>query len=173
MKKSKIILMIVAFMVISVCNSFADDAASLVGDPLPKVILNNIKTNQASTLSELTAGKVSIVVYMQTSCAACRKELEAIKNMAQYVPELVVVAISVDAGSPARILKYIEHYQFPFEFLHDPSFTTPELFGFSYTPATVIVGCDGKIILLKGGFRRGDEKKLLEIIQEAQKKCAK
>lgn len=169
MRTSKLILMVVAVLILTVCSSFAGDGA-VVGDPIPKVILNNIKTNQASTLSELADGKVTVVIYMQTSCAACRKELEAVKNMIQYVPEIAVVAISVDAGSPARILKYIEHYQFPFDFLHDPSFTTPELFGFSYTPATVVIGKDKKIISLKGGYRRGDEKKLLEVVQNALKK---
>ena len=168
MRKVRILLMIVALITLTVSISLAGEAA--VGDPCPKIMLNDVKTNQASSLNEISKGKVTVIVYMQTSCAACRKELESIKNMMQYVPELVVVAISVDAGSPARILKYIEHYQFPFEFLHDPSFTTPELFGFSYTPATVIVGKDGKILQLKGGYRRGDEKKLLEIIQEAVKK---
>jgi peroxiredoxin len=155
-------------LVLSVSFSYADEVK--VGDAAPKVILNDIKTNQPANLGELSKGKVTAVVYMQTSCAACRKELEALKTMLEYVPELNIIAVSVDAGSPARILKYIEHYQFPFTFLHDPSFTTPELFGFSYTPASVVLGKDGKIIFLKGGYRRGDEKKILEVVQEAVKK---
>jgi peroxiredoxin len=166
MRKIKIAFMIFAMLVITVCYSYAEGDVG-IGDKAPKVILNDIKTNQAATLNEIGKDKVTVVVYMQTSCAACRKELEALKNMMSFVPELNVVSISVDAGSPARILKYIEHYQFPFTFLHDPSFSTPELFGFSYTPATVVMGKDGKIIHLKGGYRRGDEKKLLEIVQEA------
>ena len=171
MRRTRAILMIIALLVLSVSYSFAEENAVLnIGDPAPKVILNNVKTNQASNLSEISAGKVTVVVYMQTSCAACRKELETIKDMLTYVPELNIVAISVDAGSTARILKYVEHYQFPFTFLHDPSFTTPELFGFSYTPATVVIGKDGKILHLKGGYRRGDEKRLLEIVQDAAKK---
>jgi peroxiredoxin len=165
MRRINSIILMIAVLLLSVSYCFASEAG--VGEPAPKVILNDIKTNQASNLSEIGKGKVSVVVYMQTSCAACRKELEAIKSMLSYVPELNVVAISVDAGSPARILKYIEHYQFPFTFLHDPSFTTPELFGFSYTPATVVIGKDGKIVYLKGGYRRGDEKRLLEVVQEA------
>jgi len=168
MRKSRIFIMMVTLLVMSVCISYADEVK--IGDAAPKLILNDIKTNQAANLSELSKGKITAVVYMQTSCAACRKELEALKTMLEYVPELNIIAISVDAGSPARILKYIEHYQFPFSFLHDPSFTTPELFGFSYTPATVVLGKDGKIIYLKGGYRRGDEKKILEVVQEAAKK---
>lgn len=167
MRKIKVALMIIMMLVLSVSYSMAAEGDVEVGDPIPKVILNNVKTNQASTLSEISKGKITVIVYMQTSCAACRKELEAIKNMLNFCPDLNVIAISVDAGSPARILKYVEHYQFPFTFLHDPGFTTPEMFGFSYTPATVVIGKDGKILLLKGGFRRGDEKKLLELIQES------
>ena len=172
MKKNRFLLVLLTFaLLISVCSAFAAEGeAAKVGEDVPKVILNDVKTNQAVTLNEISKDKVTIVVYMQTSCAACRKELEEIKNMVTYVPELNVIAISVDAGSPARIVKYIEHYQFPFTFLHDPSFKTPELFGFSYTPATVVIGKNGKILDLKGGYRRGDEKKILEVVQEAVKK---
>jgi hypothetical protein len=34
---------------------------------------------------------------------------------------------------------------------------TPELFGFSFTPGLILVGKDGNIAQLKGGYRPGDE----------------
>ena len=168
MRKISVMLMLLVVLAFTVSASYAQEEAS-VGDVAPKIILNNIKTNQATNVNDISKGKVTVIVYMQTSCAACRKELDAMKSLLDFVPELNIIAISVDAGSSARILKYVEHYQFPFTFLHDPSFTTPELFGFSYTPATVVLGKDGKIISLKGGYRRGDEKKILEMVQEANK----
>jgi peroxiredoxin len=104
---------------------------------------------------------------MQTSCAACRQELLALKDLRGKYPELKVVAISVDSGNPARVARYREHFGFDFPFVHDPDFKTPELFGFSFTPALVLVAKDGTIGLLKGGYRPGDEveleRKILEL----------
>ncbi|MHB8764746.1 MAG: peroxiredoxin family protein, partial [Deferrisomatales bacterium] len=84
-------------------------------------------------------------------------ELQALQELAPRFPQLEVVVVSVDSGSPARVKRYKEHFGFNFAFLHDPEFKTPELFGFSFTPALVLVGRDGKIAVLKGGYRPGDE----------------
>ena len=121
-----------------------------VGDPCPEIILNNVRTNKPTNLKEISKGKVTVIIYMQTSSAACRKELEDINALLAIFPELNVVAISVDAGNSVRILKYIEQNNFPFIFLRDTSFMTIELFGFSFAPATVILGKNGKIFYLKG-----------------------
>lgn len=135
-------------------------AAGAVGDPLPELKLLNVASNATDDVAALVQGGVGAVSYMQTSCAACRKELMALKDLQAKYPELKVVAISVDSGNPARVKRYQEHFGFEFAFLHDPDFKTPELFGFSFTPALVLVGKDGKIALLKGGFRPGDEVEL-------------
>jgi len=142
-------------------------AAGAVGDPLPELKLLNVASNATDDVAVLVQGGVGAISYMQTSCAACRKELMALKDLQAKYPELKVVAISVDSGNPARVKRYQEHFAFEFSFLHDPDFKSPELFGFSFTPALVLVGKDGKIALLKGGFRPGDEveldQKLLEL----------
>ncbi len=168
MRKISFIVILVVLSLMTASFVFAEGAKE--GDVTPKIILKDVRTNQPTKLNEIIKGKVTVLVYMQTSCAACRKELEALKNMKDFVPELNIIAVSVDAGCTNRIKKYIDHYKFDFMFLHDPSFTTPELFNFSFTPATVVIVKDGKIIALKGGYRKGDEKKIMEIVQDALKK---
>ncbi|MFC1855991.1 TlpA family protein disulfide reductase [Thermodesulfobacteriota bacterium] len=119
-----------------------------VGEPCPKIVLKNIRTNKMADLNEMIKGKVTVIIFMQTSNAGSRRALEKMNTALETYPELNVVAICVDAGSPARILKYIEHHKFPFTFLHDPKFTIPELFGYSYTPTAAVIGKDGKVIYL-------------------------
>jgi len=143
----------------------ASAEAAAVGDPLPSVVLPEIESGQSQDVRDLVAGRPAALIYMQTSCAACRKELLAFKALKSKYPQLVVVVISVDAGTPARVKRYKEHFKFDFEFLHDPEFQTPEVFGFSFTPALVLVDKAGNIALLKGGYRPGDEKAIETKIQ--------
>lgn len=144
--------------VAALCLSWAGvSAAAAVGDALPPLSLPDASTGQPAEAGALLKGSVGAVVYMQTSCAACRKELTALKDLQTKFPQFKVVAVSVDTGEPDRVARYREHFAFDFPFLHDPDFKTPELFGFSFTPGLVLVGKDGKIALLKGGYRPGDE----------------
>ncbi|MFC1856283.1 TlpA family protein disulfide reductase, partial [Thermodesulfobacteriota bacterium] len=140
-----------------------------VGDLLPQVMLHNIKTNLMSAIEELTHSKVTVIVYMLTADDRSRKELELLRNIQDSAPELVVLPVSVDIGSPARLLKFIKYYKFKFTFLRDPGSKTQEAFGFSATPATVIVGKDSRIIYKKVGYKKEDDMEILEMIQEAMK----
>ena len=130
-----------------------------VGDDFPVLQLPDVETGVVVEVRP-QADRVLAVVYMQTSCAACRKELLALKTLKTKYPALDVVAVSVDSGSPARVRRYKEHFGFDFPFVHDPEFRTPGQFGFSFTPALVLVDRAGKIALLKGGYRPGDEREL-------------
>ena len=132
-------------------------SAAAVGDPLPAISLTDVSTGQPADVAELLKGSVGALVYMQTSCAACRKELTALKDLQGKFPKLKVVVVSVDAGGRERVVNYREHFAFDFPFLHDPDFKTPELFGFAFTPGLVLVGKDGKVAHVKGGYRPGDE----------------
>jgi peroxiredoxin len=144
-------------LVFAVAFKPAPAAGAVVGDPLPSIELTDVENGAKAGVSAIVEGSVSAIVYMQTSCAACRKELMALKGMQAKFPELKIIAISVDVGNPARVKRYKEHFEFDFPFLHDPEFETPELFGFAFTPALVLVDKQGKVALLKGGFRPGDE----------------
>ena len=134
------------------------------GDPVPEMTLVDVSTGAEVVVAEAISGSVGAVVYMQTSCAACRKELIALKELSAKYPDRKIVAISVDSGNPARVKRYKDHFGFEFPFLHDPGFQTPDLFGFSFTPALVLVDKTGKIAQLKGGYRPGDEVALEEKI---------
>lgn len=148
-----------AVLVASACLAWtgASSAAAGPGDPLPPISLVDTATSQPAEVGALLKGSVGALVYMQTSCAACRKELSFLKDLQLKYPQFKVVAVSVDAGEPDRVLKYREHFAFEFPFLHDPDFKTPELFGFAFTPGLVLVGRDGTVALVKGGYRPGDE----------------
>ncbi|MFC1855992.1 peroxiredoxin family protein [Thermodesulfobacteriota bacterium] len=124
---------------------------TVVDEPCPKISLENVKTNEMTDLNEMIKGKVTVIIFTQTSCGACKNYLQAFVKMRASVPELFIVAINVDVGNRPRIIKYIDYYNFTFPFLHDPEFSTPKLFGFSYTPGIVIIGKNGKVVYLRRG----------------------
>jgi len=148
----------VVVAVLSLCagaSAWASPAG--VGDPLPTLSLPDALTGAPVDVPATLQGSPGALAFMQTSCAACRKELTILKDLQLRHPALKVVAVSVDAGPAERVVRYREHFAFEFLFLHDPDFKAPELFGFSFTPALVLVGKDGKIVQLRGGFRPGDD----------------
>lgn len=153
--------------VLSVCaGSTVWAAPAAVGDPLPKVSLPDAVTGAPVDVAIAFQGAPGALVFMQTSCAACRKELTLLKDLQLKYPALKIAAVSVDAGSAERVVRYREHFAFEFPFLHDPEFKVPELFGFAFTPALVLVGKDGKIAQLRGGFKPGDDAALEKAVAE-------
>ncbi len=161
--RNALVLVVVLWLGSVVCPVAAGTVG--VGDPFPGLRLPDVDTGALVDVRP-EPGSLLAVVYMQTSCAACRKELLAFKELRARYPDLRVLAISVDSGSPARVKRYREHFGFDFPFLHDPEFKTPELFGFSFTPALVLVDREGRIALRKGGYRPGDERGVEQKIQE-------
>jgi peroxiredoxin len=143
--------------------------AAAEGEPFPALTLPDVTMGRDLDVKKHFSGSVGALVFMQTSCAACRKELNAFSEILKKHPTLKIIAVSVDSGGGNRVDRYREGYGFTFPFVHDPEFKTPEIFGFSFTPALVLVGKDGKIAQLKGGFRPGDETALESKIAEMVK----
>lgn len=164
-KGFRVKLLVLAALIVVVCSVGHVFAELVEGESFPVISLVNVDAEQEMEVAKFLADSVGAVVYMQTSCAVCRRELKVLQELAAKLT-FKVVAISVDASGPDRVVKYKNHFGFDFPFLHDPEFKTPGLFGFAYTPALVLVGKDGKIAQLKGGFRPGDETMLEQKISE-------
>ncbi|MFC1855367.1 ankyrin repeat domain-containing protein [Thermodesulfobacteriota bacterium] len=145
---------------------YAEEAR--VGDPCPEIILPDIRTGEETNLNEVSKGKVTVIVYMQTSDARSKQTLNQLTGMVDIVPDLNVIGISVDAGSPARIKKYIDHYKFPFTFLHDPTLSTAKLFGIDYGSGRIVLDKAGDIYIKKIPWHCDrDERTLFELVQDA------
>jgi thiol-disulfide isomerase/thioredoxin len=145
-------------------SSSAALAGVAVGGKVPSILLPDVTTGQQVDVAEYLKGSPGAIVFMQTSCSACRRELKVLKAIVEKFPVFKVVAISVDAGGPKRVARYKEGFEFPFLFLHDPEYVKPDLFGFAYTPSLVLMDRGGKVAELKGGFRPSDEEQLNEKI---------
>lgn len=141
-----------------------------VGDAFPLLELP-IALSGGKT-AKLDAGffrQVTGIVFMNTSCLACRSELELLNAAKQkYQDKLNVVAISIDMNGEKAVEMYTTKFKFDATYLLDPEFTVPPKLGVSYTPALVIVGKDGKIKAVKTGYNPStDRDAVVSLLKDA------
>lgn len=139
-------------------------AKTNVGAGLPALTLPDVTTGQGVDVVEHLKGAPGAIVFMQTSCSACRSELNVLKAVGERYPLFKVVAVSVDAGGSKRVARYKEQHEFPFLFVHDPKFEKPGLFGFFFTPSLVLVNGQGVVSKLKRGYKASDKEALEDLI---------
>lgn len=140
--------------------------AAEVGEPFPSITLNDVETGNPVNMVETLEGKVGAVVFMQTSCGVCRKELAALREIGTRKASLGVLAVSVDSGPRGRVANYKKTNGFPFLFLHDPEFEAGSRFGFKFTPGMVLTRRDGTIAMVKVGYKPEDLPELEKTIDE-------
>lgn len=86
---------------------------------------------------------------------------------------LMVLAISVDEEKSAMDA-FLKKNPIPFTVIRDGAGKAPELFGIEKMPTSFIVGADGKIIAIHGGFDgESTRKEYLKEIEAALKAAGK
>lgn len=158
--KRTLALLLAGIMVFGLCGvTLAQDEPPpipKVGDQAPDFTLPDAISGDDTNFNKDIKGKSKITVlsFMNTGCSACLAEVQEISNAIEEVGEDKVKAycLAVDKRGEAVVRTYHETYGFKVNYLLDPDFSTPGMYGFSYTPALVIVGKDGKILYTKGGF---------------------
>jgi len=146
---------LIAGLVLSVGTTvFAEEMkVAKEGDNAPEFSLTNPISGKTVSFMKDIKGKTSALIFMNTGCSACLAEVQEVNDLKKDVGDkLTVWAIAVDKRGEAVVKAYAEQYQFDVNYLIDPTFTLPPQFGFSYTPALVIVNKDGKIVLTRGGY---------------------
>lgn len=157
--------------------AFAEDEqpkVPAVGDQGPDFTLPIYGQESEFKLSEAVGEDVIVLAFMQTSCVACRNELILLR---EYIKEeghtsLEVYPISVDYDAPERVKSYKKFYKFDFTFLMDPEFTVGPMYGYTYTPALIILDTEGKIALRMSGFHEGDEDVIIKKLDSLLPKTA-
>jgi peroxiredoxin len=99
----------------------------------------------------------TLFFFMTTACSACFEEL---KDISEFVKDnrekLTVWAVAVDLRGEKTVKPYADTYKFEVDYILDPEFQLPRLFGLSYTPSFVLVDKDGTILYKKAGFTPGE-----------------
>ncbi len=142
-----------------------------VGDTIPaetKIALTDLDGVATDLVSEVKNGK-AVVVFMNSSCSACNMELKLVSQMLAGGMNADLLVISVDMGDSARVKVHKDRFFLRGKWFHDPDFTVAPLFGFAYTPATLVIDSSGKVLMAKGGYDPAVQGAFVEAIENAVK----
>ena len=137
-----------------------------LGDKAPDFSLPNLNTDKMEGLKDYL-GKPTILFFIQSACYSCLQEAKAFQEMKNnYKDQINVVAVGVDLLGKPMLVTWASHNNITYPVLLDPIFSVPEKYGFSYTPSSVIIDKDGKVVFIHAGFRPDDIKYFEDKIKE-------
>jgi peroxiredoxin len=139
-------------LLLSLLSCIKDDAKETdnfelkAGDTLPAFSISN--KEESLTATDLQ-GKVSLIVFFNTSCKDCQREFSSMNNLYNsYFKNPSVRMLMIARG---QIEKEVDDYflslNYTFSYFADPSRTVYSLFADNTIPRLFLVGKDGKIVL--------------------------
>jgi hypothetical protein len=129
-------------------------AALQSGQPLPGDLVVQTLDGMDANLADLVKGKKSIIVFFNTVCRVCLKEM---KWLLDTYPDLNKVFVSIDMGGADMVRAWQGRIASSINLegetvLLDSEFTVPRQFGFSATPSSVLVDAQGLYVKGLNGF---------------------
>lgn len=132
------------------------------GELLPENLM--IETADGSKVSFLKAakGKDSIVIFMTTVCNRC---LQEIKWVLENYPKERILLVSVDMGGTPAVKRWRKMHLSAYSpedmtVFMDPNFEVAADFGFSFTPASVLIDKDGRVLERIPGYDESSRAKI-------------
>ncbi len=129
-----------------------------LGDKAPDFSLPNLNTDKMEGLKDYL-GKPTILFFIQSACYSCLQEAKAFQKIKDtYKDRVNIVAVGVDLLGKKMLVTWASHNNITYPVLLDPIFSVPDKYGFSYTPSSVIIDQEGKIVFIHAGFKPDDVK---------------
>ena len=111
----------------------------------PEFKLNNIRGG-ITQLSDFK-GKIVLINFWATWCAACIEEMESMQNLYNNLKkhDVEIVAISIDRWNEERIVEFADKKNLSFHILRDPDQKVRKQYYIMGLPTSYIIDGDGKI----------------------------
>ena len=124
--------------------------------PAPDFVVKNLK-GQDVMLSDFN-GKVVLLNFWATWCAACREEMTSMQNLYSSLGKdgVEVLAVSIDRWNEDRIQKYVEKNNLTFPVLLDQNQKVRKQYHVRGVPTSYLIDDDGKIRGYASGARSWD-----------------
>lgn len=152
--------------------------ALIIGYAIAALAQNVASTNIAldeldgstSRLSEYLQKGPVLVSFWALWCAPCLQELRALKGVAERNKEEAFTILAVNQDSPkslAKVKAYVSSQGYDFPVILDPNAQILQAFNGRALPFSVLLGKNGKILLIRTGYLPGDEKEIEQEILKA------
>lgn len=171
MKKVLGLLFAVCFVVTGMATaSFAEEAkgpvyGTAVGSIMAPVKVKSMADGKEVSTAELAAkGEKTIFVLVNSVCSQCRKEMATLQKYKEKVlAKAGLYLVAVDMAESVAKNAYAA-YAADFPVIQDPDFEVGQKAAISSTPATLVLGKDGKILYKAVGFEDDSMKKLMDAL---------
>lgn len=136
-----------------------------VGEVAPEFSLSNLQRNVK--LSDYK-GKTVYLDFWASWCGPCKQSFPWMSEMqAKYGAQgLQVVAVNVDKKQ-SDANAFLAQRPVPFQVLFDASGQTPQAYAVKAMPTSVLIGPDGKVVQVHGGFKDDQRQSLEDHIKAA------
>jgi peroxiredoxin len=115
------------------------------------------------------AEPLTMVNVWATWCTSCGEEMADLEALHREFADrgLRIVAVSIDAGSSARVQRFVERERLTFPVAHDPEARIQRLYNVVGVPSTYLVGRDGRLLWQQVGGIHGAVKKVRAEVERA------
>ncbi len=146
------------FAVLMLLSVAGPAAAIEVGDSAIPFSIFNPSTNSNFEFPAAVKGKPVLLLFFNTTCGACDSEISVTKDyLDQNKDAFKIILVAIDSAKDARakVDAYVkEKGMTGHTVLLDSKFEIAEKYGFTFTPAAVGIGKNGKAVLVLKGFSR-------------------
>jgi len=133
--------------------------ANKVGMAVPEWETKSVEGHDTYSAAKFK-GKTYAIVFVNSSCAACREELGLLGDR-DFGTKLNVLIAAVDSKPLGILATYRDKLKVTFPIVDDSKFSLARKFGIGFTPASVIVGADGKLLNWFAGFTEDSKDEIL------------
>lgn len=125
----------------------ADKVGVVVPPWQAAVVAGDMKTISSEDLK----GKAYGIVFVNSSCSDCRREMDEVMQL-KFNDKFTVLVAAVDRKMDRAVNVYRDEMKVSYPIMEDSKFIVAQGFGIAFTPATVIVGSDGKVEYWVAGY---------------------
>lgn len=152
----------ILFSIASTGLLFAGHAAAVTkGEPLPAIDVKGV--NQGELNQSTLQGKVTMINFWATWCAACKVELKEMEDHFRAFSgdkDFQMAFVSLDKD-PSKAVEWInanlkDPQQMISHLYSDASFAAAETLSVESFPMTFVVGKDGKVAHIQAGYKEGE-----------------
>lgn len=167
------IRLVAGFMVLAFClavagipGAGAEEKYFKVGDVVPAIMVKDLEGKEMDIRPTMNKEN-NLLVFFNTSCTLCMQELESIDKAisGKTMDKVSVVAIGVDIGGPPVLKRFVDQVKHGFPVYSNQTFSVPLSFGFSFTPSSVILDKEGKVVTLLPGYTPEGKMKVEALFQ--------
>jgi peroxiredoxin len=152
------------------CRAGVDsDHMLVVGASAPNFNFSDVLSGGVTPFDTVGRGRPVLLVFLQTACQSCFREMMVLKTVKAEIPELEVVGIFLDMKAK-DFQKYVNENGLPFVFGWDSGYTIANAYGVSFTPASFLIDGKRKVASVYKGFHPGIEQSLKADLAKLAKK---